>query len=296
MATIASATLWRSKQLLLIVLMDTLAVAGSIMPGEAGSRDHHRGGRSHIEQRVGDHPIVRHGSRHAEHRVVRSRVVVDRRHRGDRPRMEHRIGDRYVVDRWSPGQEHRVHHRYPGKDHRVVHDRVVVYHRYPPIGHRPWGVPRWEAAFVIGGLSYYYFEGAFYRPWGVGYVAVAAPIGACVYVLPPACSVVYVGATRYYYGNGAYYLWDAARAGYVVVPRPAEVGETPAEGGVPTVFIYPKAGQNAALPEQDRQECEEWATAETGIDPRHETGEAGKRDDYVRAMTACLEGREYTVK
>jgi hypothetical protein len=215
-----------------------------------------------------------------------------RDHRGGhRPPAAHRVDD----DRF-------VHRRDPGRDHDAVRDRhdwrgrVIVRHRYPPIGHRLWWAPRWEAAFVIGGLSYYYLEGAFYRPWGTGFISVAAPIGAYLAFLPPDCSVVYVGGARYYYGNGAYYAWDAARAGYVVVAPPATAEEPPAEGGAPAVFIYPKAGQSAALQEQDRQECEEWATSQTGFDPRHETGDAAKRADYRRAMGACLEGREYTVK
>jgi hypothetical protein len=149
---------------------------------------------------------------------------------------------------------------------------------------------------VIGGLSYYYLEGVFYRPWGGAYVSVAAPIGAYLSFLPPDCSVVWVDGARYYYGNGAYYVWDAPGTGYVVVPPPTEVGEAPAEAGVPTVYIYPKAGQSVALQEQDRQECEEWATSQTGFDPRDETREAAKQADYLRAMTACLEGRDYTVK
>jgi len=149
---------------------------------------------------------------------------------------------------------------------------------------------------VIGGLSYYYFEGAFYRPWGIGYVTVAAPIGAFVGVLPAGCSVVYVDGSRYYYGDDAYYLRDEARAGYVVVPPPAGAAEAPSASGAPTVFIYPKAGQSAELQEQDRRECEEWATSETGFDPRDADDETAPRADYVRAMTACLEGRDYTVK
>jgi hypothetical protein len=149
---------------------------------------------------------------------------------------------------------------------------------------------------VFGGLAYYYVEGAFYRPWGVGYVTVAAPIGAYVRVLPPGCSVIYVGGTRYYYGDDAYYLWEENRAGYVVVPPPAGTAEAPPATATPTVIIYPKAGQSAELQEQDRQECEEWATSETGFDPRDEDDVSGNQADYVRAMTACLEGRDYTVK
>jgi hypothetical protein len=279
---------WRAA--LSILLTAVLVVGGSAAPGEAWTRDHHGGHRSHDTHRVaGDHS-------RGTHRVG-----------GSQSHDTHHVGGNHFVERRHPGSIHHrhlgsIHRRYPGGVHHVDHDRhdwhrrVIIHHRYRPIGHRLWWAPRWEAAFVIGGLSYYYFQGAFYRPWGGAYISVAAPIGACISVLPPACSVVYVGGTRYYYGSGAYYLWDNARAGYVVVPPPARGEGAPAEKGVPTVFIYPKAGQSPQLQEQDRQECEEWATAQTGFDPRKEVGDAARQADYRRAMTACLEGREYTVK
>jgi len=247
----------RWKKVLLVALMAAVAVTGSATPGAAWTRDHHR---------------------------------------GDRPRLEHRTGERHVVEHRYSSPRHGVHRRYPGKWHPVVRDRVVIRHRHWPIGHRLWWTPRWEAALVIGGLSYYYFEGAFYRPWGIGYVTVAAPIGAFVRVLPAGCSVVYVGGTRYYYGDDAYYLWDDGRAGYVVVPPPKGAATPPPASAAPTVFVYPKAGQSEELQEQDRRECEEWATSETGFDPHAADDETGPRADYVRAMTACLEGRDYTVK
>jgi Ni/Co efflux regulator RcnB len=247
----------RWKKVLWVALTAALVVTGSHVPGEAWTRDHHR---------------------------------------GDRQRIEPRAGERHVVDHRDSRDRHRVHHRYPRHGHPVVRDRVIIHHRHWPIGHRLWWTPRWEATFVIGGLSYYYLEGAFYRSWGTGYVTVAAPIGAYVRIPPPGCSVVYVGGTRYYYGNGAHYLWDGGRTGYVVVPPPAGAAEAPPPTVAPTVFIYPKAGQSTELQEQDRQECEEWATSETGFDPRHEDDVSAKQADYVRAMTACLEGRDYTVK
>ena len=147
---------------------------------------------------------------------------------------------------------------------------------------------------MIGGLAYYYWDGAFYRPWASGYISVAAPIGAFVSVLPPFCSVVYLGGIRYYYNDGAYYLWDATRAGYVVVAPPTAADVAPAVTA-PTVFAYPRAGQSPALQEQDREECEEWATSQTGFDPQQPEAATDKRADYRRAITACLEGRDYTV-
>jgi len=260
-----ASSLIRWQKVLSVALMAAVAVTGSATPGVAWTRDHHRGDRPRIERRAGEHHVVERRDSSTTHRV-----------------------------RESP--RHGVYQRYPGKWHPVARDRVVIHHRHWPIGHRLWWTPRWEAAIVIGGLSYYYFEGAFYRPWGIGYVTVAAPIGAFVGVLPAGCSVVYVAGTRYYYGDDAYYLWDEGRAGYVVVPPPVGAAATPPASVAPTVFVYPKAGQSAELQEQDRRECEEWATSETGFDPRDVDDETAPRADYVRAMTACLEGRDYTVK
>ena len=50
----------------------------------------------------------------------------------------------------------------------------------------------------------------------------------------------------------------------------------------------------------DRDECRHWAINESGFDPSQPPGDPraaeAKRDGYLRAETACLQGRNYSVK
>jgi hypothetical protein len=90
--------------------------------------------------------------------------------------------------------------------------------------------------------------------------------------------------------------------GYVVVKAPEE-DKIDQEAGVPDeLFIYPKAGQSEEQQATDRYECYRWAADQTGFDPTQPGGgvpveqHATKHSDYQRAMKACLEGRDYSVK
>ncbi len=66
--------------------------------------------------------------------------------------------------------------------------------------------------------------------------------------------------------------------------------------------IVPNKGQSAQQQATDRYQCHTWATGQTGFDPSEpptgmSPGETARRaSDYRRAMTACLEGRGYTVR
>jgi hypothetical protein len=90
------------------------------------------------------------------------------------------------------------------------------------------------------------------------------------------------------------------------------------------LFAYPKNGQTAEMQAKDRFECHSWAAGQTGFDPSASgvalaptpNGAAApaaaapppsaappsaavspaKRQDYLRAQSACLEGRGYSVK
>ena len=61
----------------------------------------------------------------------------------------------------------------------------------------------------------------------------------------------------------------------------------PAGGG--DLFVYPKNGQTEQQQSQDKQECSNWAASQPGAGP-------GNRGDNLRAQTACLEARGYSVK
>ena len=93
-------------------------------------------------------------------------------------------------------------------------------------------------------------------------------------------------------------------------PPPTVVEDQPPEHPASSVppspderlFVYPRKGQSEEQQAKDRYECHIWAVGRTGWDPTQTTGvvpEAQinqKRADYKRAMGACLDAREYTVK
>jgi hypothetical protein len=122
----------------------------------------------------------------------------------------------------------------------------------------------------------------------------------------------------YYYAHGDYYMWNGAVGEYETVPPPPELESQAAaqQPSVTNLFAYPKNGQSTEQQARDRYECHHWATDQTGFDPTQPGGVAAadstkpgaatpalttaaspaKRQDYVRAQTACLEGRGYSVR
>lgn len=115
----------------------------------------------------------------------------------------------------------------------------------------------------------------------------------------------------FYYHHGSSSDWDSsidtapyyAPPSVVVEEQPPEypassVPPSPAE----RLFVYPRKGQSEEQQAKDRYECHIWAVGQIGWDPTQPTGvvpEAQmnqKRADYHRAMGACLDAREYTVK
>ena len=182
-------------------------------------------------------------------------------------------------------------------DHRYHHDRY-----YPPKGYVVRALPpapytvRWHNA------SYYFHDGAWYRPYHSHFVVVAAPVGLFVPVLPPFYTRVWVRGAPYYYANETYYTWRPERNGYVVVEPPAEdTVATTAPDSEGDMYIYPKDGQSPQQEATDRYECNRWAEGQTGFDPTRPAGgvapdqTSAKRNEYHRAMATCLDGRGYSV-
>jgi hypothetical protein len=88
-----------------------------------------------------------------------------------------------------------------------------------------------------------------------------------------------------------------------VDPPPGANNPGPAAQAPPDEFyIYPKNGQTPEQQSADRYECYSWSKNQTGFDPTRPGGGVSpdqtehKREEYRRAMTACLEGRGYSVK
>lgn len=167
-------------------------------------------------------------------------------------------------------------------------------------GHEVRHLPPHHRQIRVSGHPYYYAGGLFYQPHAQGYVVVSAPIGARVSMLPPGYVSFGIGTSRYFYVSTTYYLWSDRTREYVVVEKPAG-----AEAAVQTnlevarsaeLYVYPREGQTEDQRDQDRYECHRWAKTQTGYDPSLGSQNLNLAPDYRRALSACLEGRGYTVK
>ena len=200
-------------------------------------------------------------------------------------------------------------------DSRFAHNRYYYDHGYAV--HSP---PDGAIANLHGadGQRYSLYEGNWYRWrgtwdqswrwdrwWHGGWVVSAPPAGLFVPLLPPHYTVVWWGRTPYYYANDAYYVWDASRNEYQVVAPPPGLdaaGKTPAPvatGASDQLFAEPTQGQSAEQQSRDRDECNQWATGESGYNPIAADAAAqsrDKRDAYFRSEAACFGAHGFTVK
>jgi hypothetical protein len=154
---------------------------------------------------------------------------------------------------------------------------------------------------VVHRRHYYYYGGVFYRPYYSNYIVVGAPIGARVGYLPPGYVSFGLGGRNYSYFNATFYLWDPPRREYIVVEKPEGADEALAgapglQASAAELYVYPARGQTDDQAQRDRYECHLWAVDQTRFDPSMGDADAVQSGEYRRAITACLEGRGYTVK
>jgi hypothetical protein len=118
------------------------------------------------------------------------------------------------------------------------------------------------------------------------------------YYYPP---TYYYPPPAYYYPPPNYY-YTPPPPNY---PPPADLtppapSASPSPGG--RMFIYPRQNQSEDKQMKDQDECHKWAVGQIGYDPSKPFSGAPdaqtiqKSDDYVRAISACLDGRGYTVR
>ncbi len=182
-------------------------------------------------------------------------------------------------------------------DHRYSHDKF-----YPPRGHVVHDLPRDAHISHWRGSPYYFHGGIWYRPARPNWIVVAPPVGLTVAALPPFYTTIWIGGVPYYYANDVYYAWRPTLRSYVVVERPSNDSTAATQSTTSQIYVYPKDGQSAERQATDRYECHQWAVSETGFDPTQPFGgvvpeqSVEKRASYTRAITACLEGRGYSVK
>lgn len=121
-------------------------------------------------------------------------------------------------DRGDWGRGHRKHRDKWSYKHKPYHGRV--YRTLPPD----------VFSLTLGGGTFFYHFGTYYRHTGDGYVVVEAPVGARVRILPDDCSDFYAEGIRYYECGDVYY--ESAGGEYIVLEGPprgyrweAEIGE-----------------------------------------------------------------------
>ena len=197
--------------------------------------------------------------------------------------------------------------------HGSVHYDARYSHNYyyPTRGAYVTTLPRGPVVITRPGGNYYYAGGVWYRPYGGSYVVVTAPLGVFVPVLPAYYTTMWVGGVPYYYANDTYYTWSSDQNGYQVVDPPNQPNYVAAPADAPPqaapmpsddLYAYPQSGQTAEQQASDKYACHKWAQSQSGFDPTQQSGgvppdQAGTaRDSYQRAMSACLEGKGYSVR
>jgi hypothetical protein len=138
--------------------------------------------------------------------------------------------------------------------------------------------------------------------WGWGWGGLG--LGLYFASLPLYYDTYYWGGVPYYYADNTYYIYDPSQKQYETVAPPQGIEDQAATanggtagGAPPDIIAYPKNGQSADQQAKDKFECHQWATGQTGFDPTQgsSAAPANKRNDYMRAQAACLEGRGYSV-
>jgi hypothetical protein len=271
-----------------LVLLTALApaLAGTALADDRNGRyDHSSGNRyNRYQPSDGGHHHYRQAQRPDRYPTFgrghfeTDRHVRDTRHHDARKYDARRHDARkYDARHWDA--------RHYGARHHVTRHRHRVAH-LPPSRVRIW----------VGGDPFFYFAGSFYRPYLGGYVVVGAPIGARIRHLPAGYVSFWIGPTRYFFVDATYYIYDDFDREYVVVEKPAGGEDLVASAEAEELYVYPAEGQSEAQRARDRESCEEWAALESGhAAARADPGSPG-RADYLRALTACLEGRGYTVE
>lgn len=185
-------------------------------------------------------------------------------------------------------------------DQRYNHGRY-----YPPVGSISPSLPGGYRPYYRGGDRYYFNGGIWYAPRGPGFVVVRPPSGLIISVLPPYYSTVWFGGNPYYYADNVYYTWQPDVNGYAVVDAPDNADEPSsppvAQDAPDDPIVYPKNGQSKDQQAADQFECHSWARNQTGFDPTQPAGGVApndadrSRNNYNRAISACLQGRGYQV-
>ncbi len=142
--------------------------------------------------------------------------------------------------------------------------------------------------------------GGRYGGWYGGYGGWAWPgYGLFLATLPYDYSTYWWNSMPYYYADDNYYRWDGSIGEFESVnPPPGVLRQAEMQPTATELFAYPKNGQSTEQQAQDRQQCRSWAESQTGFQAAQSPTAAAlaRRQDYLRAQSACLQGRGYSVR
>ncbi len=143
----------------------------------------------------------------------------------------------------------------------------------------------WRGGYGWGGYGWrgYGWPGYGWGWWGW-------PGAYFLATLPLYYSTFWWDGVPYYYADDNYYVWDGTAGGYTSVePPPQVVDQARTVQPSTELFVYPKNSQTPEQVERDKQECRTWAASQSGA-------ASGNPGDNLRAQTACLEARGYSVR
>lgn len=207
-------------------------------------------------------------------------------------------------NRRSPFPNHNAYRTKQVKKDFRLDDRYRHGRSYPRRGFSINRLPFPRPPIHFRNSDYFFQRGTWYRPSGSRFTVVIPPIGIVIPNLPAFYTTLWVENTPYYYANDVYYTWQRNRNGYVVVEPPRNLTDHDQEPPLMAdeLFIYPINGQSEQQQADDRYGCHRWSVNQTNYDPTLLTrnltagNQNRKREDYQRAMRACLEGRNYSVR
>lgn len=142
----------------------------------------------------------------------------------------------------------------------------------------------------------HFHEGIFYQESESGVHVVVAPLATRVDRLPGHTVPFTSDGERFYYVADTYYQLADNRYEVVAAPSLARLKvfeawrQLPA---MPRVIAY-EPTEDASLQRHDQFRCHQWATRETGYSI--DVSRFADPTDYIKAMSACLKGRGYTIQ
>jgi hypothetical protein len=129
------------------------------------------------------------------------------------------------------------------------------------------------------------------------------------YYYPP--SYYYPPPPYYYYPPPTYnyppppppeYYYPPPVAGSQAPPSTSQAPPPSGQGAGGRMFIYPRQSQSEEQQNKDFDACHSWAVNQTGFDPSKppdggpDAQAVQKSSDYLRAISACLDARGYTLR